>query len=102
MLPYGFVNLGLKFLKLEDNESLQFPPKGIAREGSEAVIHFFEQLQKGRVQVNHAKLMLVGHGRAGKSTLSKALTMKSDALLNLMQELKDKAGMVSQCCVFIT
>jgi len=93
ILPYGLVHLGLLSLSLDGNFSLQFPPKSIASQ-SDALIAFFNDLIKdGSVKVTRTKLMLMGHGRAGKSTLAKALTLQAAALHNLLQELKDKAGM---------
>jgi len=94
VLPYGFVNLGLKSLDLRRNTYLKLPPKSIADSGLTDILAFFQELRKGGVKVNRGKLMLVGHGRAGKSTLAKALIMKPAALRNLLQELKDKAGVV--------
>jgi len=100
ILPYGFVHLNLQTLRLYGNKSLQFPLRNIAESGSDAaVLAFFADLRKGSVPVRHFKVMLVGHGRAGKSTLAKALQMKPEALRNLLQELKDKAGLLSLCCV---
>ena len=92
--PYGFVYLNLQSLDLTKNKSLQFPPKSIADSGSKAVLAFFDDLRKGNVKVSYAKLMLVGHGGAGKSTLAKALSMQPAALRNLLHELKAKAGTV--------
>jgi len=78
---------------------LQFPLLSTAKSGSDAIIAFFSDLKKGSVAVCHGRIMLVGHGRAGKSTLAKALQLEPEALRNLLQELKDKAGLLSLCCV---
>jgi len=94
ILPYGFVHLNLQSLELRGNDSLRFPPENIAASGSKAILAFFTDLKKGSVKVRHAKIMLVGHGRAGKSTLAKALHMQPADVGGLLQELKDKAGMV--------
>jgi len=93
VLPYGFIHLGLKSLRLYKNP-LKFPGKPFAKYEPDDIISFFGDLRKGSERVRHAKLMLVGHGRAGKSTLAKALNMGDAALRGLLQELKHKAGLV--------
>jgi len=101
ILPYGFVHLDLESLELELCFDLKFPPINIADEGSKAILSFFKDLQKGSVKACHAKLMLVGHGMAGKSTLAKALNLSSAALRNLLRELQYKAGLALTCfCVY--
>jgi len=95
VLPYGFVHLGLKGLELHSNGCLKFPPQTIAYSGSKAILSFFKDLQNDvSVKARHAKLMLVGHGMAGKSTLAKALNLTPAALRNLLRELKYKSGLV--------
>jgi len=78
---------------LKYNRSLQFPLQKIAESGSDAILAHFTDLRKGRIAICHSMIMVVGHGMAGKSTLAKALNMNDDSLRNLLQELKDKAGM---------
>jgi len=88
------VHLGLQSLDLDANNSLEFPPRQIAESGCDAILAFFTDLRKGSVTVCHGNIMMVGPGMAGKSTLAKALNMNDESLRNLLQELKDKAGMV--------
>jgi len=94
ILPYGFVHLQLQSLRLYRNDSLKFPLKSIAdsESGSDDILAFFKDLQKGSVKVVHGKFMLIGHGMAGKSTLAKALNLSPKALGNLLRELQYKAG----------
>lgn len=95
ILPYGFVNLGLQSLNLSDNASLQFPGRNlIANLSAKQTAALLGDFKKGSEKALYAKLMLVGHGGAGKSTLAKALDMKPAALCNLLKDLKHKAGLV--------
>jgi len=94
IVPYGFVHLGLQSLKLTKNP-LKFPGTRFAKIYKPAdIIKFFSDLRTGSERVRHAKLMLVGHGKAGKSTLAKALKMGAADLQKLLLQLKDRAGLV--------
>ncbi|MEM7181446.1 MAG: hypothetical protein AAF518_11080, partial [Spirochaetota bacterium] len=48
------------------------PIPEIVKEGRQAVIEYFQEYDKGNVQpLNEAKLILIGAGNAGKTTLVK-------------------------------
>lgn len=95
ILPYGFVHLGLQSLDLSSNHSLKFPGRNlIANLDRKQTAALLGDFKKGSVPAVYAKLMLVGHGGAGKSTLAKALDMKPADLRNLLKMLKHKAGLV--------
>ncbi len=59
----------LKTLELEDNP-LESPPIEIASKGLEAIRDYFRQLQPGVDYDYEAKLIIVGSGGAGKTTLA--------------------------------
>ncbi len=50
------------------------PPPETAQQGNEAILRYFdEQLRVGTIKVREAKLLIVGQGKAGKTTLKKKL-----------------------------
>jgi small GTP-binding protein len=57
---------------LEDNP-LEFPPIEIVKEGHRAVIEYFASLKEERKAFNEVKVMIVGDGGAGKTSLIKQL-----------------------------
>ncbi len=59
-------------LILEGNP-LEFPPLEIARQGDAAVRNYFNEIKKESVLLLQAKLLLVGSGAVGKTTLIKKL-----------------------------
>jgi internalin A len=59
-------------LFLEGNP-LEFPPLEIARQGDAAVRNYFNEIKKESVLLLQAKLLLVGAGAVGKTTLLKKL-----------------------------
>jgi internalin A len=59
-------------LFLEGNP-LQFPPIEIVQQGHSAVLNYFDEIQQEPVHLLHAKLLLVGRGDVGKTTLVKKL-----------------------------
>ena len=66
----------LKFFFLRNNP-LQHPPLEIADQGIEAITNYFEELEKGTVKNYEAKLIIVGNGRIGKTSVSKRLISDS-------------------------
>jgi len=54
-------------VKLED------PPLEIVLKGSEAIATYFRELEVGSLQLNELKVLLVGHGSCGKTSLVKRL-----------------------------
>jgi small GTP-binding protein len=80
-LPDELVELGMKIkwkddyeddIILEDNP-LETPPIEIVKQGTEAVRNYFIELQEESVHLLHAKLLIVGNGEVGKTTLMKKL-----------------------------
>ncbi|PHI17992.1 hypothetical protein CEQ90_20265 [Lewinellaceae bacterium SD302] len=72
-LPRGIVNLPDNIeLKIEENPLIN-PPIEIARQGLKAIKNYFEDLDRGGVINYEAKLIFVGNGRAGKTSISKRL-----------------------------
>jgi small GTP-binding protein len=62
----------LKTLRLDDNP-LVSPSWEIATQGIEAIRSYFSELKKGDQPVNEVKIILIGEGAAGKTSLTKAL-----------------------------
>jgi internalin A len=64
----------LKWLYLEGNPKLNLPPSILKTANPQAILTFyFNQRKQGVEPLNEVKLLLVGHGRVGKTSLSKAL-----------------------------
>ena len=57
---------------LEGNP-LETPPIEIVKQGTDAVRNYFTELKKESVRLLHAKLLIVGNGEVGKTTLMKKL-----------------------------
>jgi internalin A len=87
-LPEALVDLGMeiymdeklrfsgdKGIFLYDNP-LETPPPEIIRKGKDAVKAYFRSLEKGELPLNEAKVILVGDGGAGKTSLVKRLVGK--------------------------
>lgn len=76
-VPTSIANLpNLQYLYLNDNP-LDSPPPEIANRGLIAIRNYFRELEKSNEKdyLYEIKLLLVGEGRVGKTSLSKALTM---------------------------
>lgn len=53
---------------------IQTPPLEIVKQGTPAILRYFEELEKsGTDQIHEAKLLLIGEGGAGKTTLCRKL-----------------------------
>ncbi len=61
-----------KGIYLSDNP-IETPPIEIIEQGKEAVKNYFAELEKGKVNLYETKLLLVGHGAVGKTSLMKRL-----------------------------
>ena len=61
-------------LNLKDCPALRTPPKEIVRRGFNAVMGYLKRLLMGSVECKRTKLMMVGLGGAGKTSLVRALT----------------------------
>ena len=73
---------------------IETPPVEILKQGKEAVLTYFRQIEKqGRAYIYEAKLILVGQGSAGKTSLQKRLLNKNAPLPDekdrIMNALKD-------------
>jgi small GTP-binding protein len=53
------------------NNPLETPPPEIAKQGIEAIRHYFESLEEQKSPLKEVKLLLVGDGGAGKTSLAK-------------------------------
>ena len=54
------------------NNPLKFPPVEIVKQGKKAIINYFRSLEgKKRVKLNEVKVLLVGEGMSGKTSLLK-------------------------------
>ncbi len=62
----------LEYLNLDDNPLL-CPPLEIAVKGIEVMEEYFSELEKGQQALNELKILLIGDGAAGKTSLVKQL-----------------------------
>jgi internalin A len=62
----------LKYLTLDDNP-LTSPPMEIAEKGIDAIRQYFAWIEQGDQPLNEVKIILVGEGAAGKTSLVKKL-----------------------------
>ena len=67
------------------NNPLEVPPVEIVKQGTPAVRHYFEQLDKGSTLLLESKLIIVGQGEVGKTTLMRKL-LNNDFLVVPNQE----------------
>ena len=88
-LPEAIVELGLK-LDVDSNEArfddkklhlwdnpLETPPPEIIRKGKKAIRAYFASLKEETLPLNEVKVLLVGDGGAGKTSLAKQLLVKA-------------------------
>lgn len=68
-ISWGSNNSGISLL----NNPLTTPPPEIVQKGRESVIKYFEEIEKGKDFLYEAKLLIVGDGRVGKTTLERKL-----------------------------
>ena len=66
-----------------DNNPIETPPIEIVDKGSGAIISYFKQLEKSKVRLLQCKLLIVGSGEVGKTTLMKKL---KDPLFQINKE----------------
>ena len=81
-LPAGIVRLpNLQYLYLNDNP-IETPPPEIAARGLPAVRTYFREVEKAKEKdfLYEIKLLLVGEGRVGKTSLAKSLTIPNYTL----------------------
>ena len=88
-LPEFCGNLtNLKYLFLSRNPLVK-PPIEVAEQGIEAISKYFQQLKEGVDYIYEAKLLIVGEGGAGKTTLAKKIDNRN---YELKQEEKSTEG----------
>lgn len=56
-----------------ENNPIENPPIEIIKQGKDAIKNYFEELEKGTVNLYETKLLLVGYGAVGKTSLMKRL-----------------------------
>ena len=61
-----FLGTGIKI----HNNPISTPPMSIVEKGREAVLNWFEQIEEGEEPLFETKLMILGQGGAGKTTLA--------------------------------
>ncbi len=66
-------------ISLYDNP-LEIPPLSVVEKGNDAVLRYLEEFGKGEGKIHEAKLLIVGEGGAGKTTLMKKLLNPDCAL----------------------
>jgi internalin A len=62
----------LERLELSDNP-LVSPPPDVVKQGTKAILAYLRELRKGTRKRYEAKLLILGHGREGKTCVSRAL-----------------------------
>jgi internalin A len=68
-----FTKEGFDF-NIEENKKLQAPPPEIVEQGKDAVVNYFIEREKEGVDfLYEAKLLIIGEGRVGKTSLQKKL-----------------------------
>lgn len=72
-LPKGFDKLPIKELKISGNSKLGLPESILQRPAQEVLRYYFESRDKDGQPLLELKLLLVGRGKAGKTTLVKRL-----------------------------
>ena len=81
----------LEKLELKDNP-LQKPPISIARQGIGSIRRYFQELAaSGETPSNGARLVLLGHGEAGKTSLQRGL--RAGAASQAVRALTEAPGM---------
>ncbi|KAL8560611.1 hypothetical protein ACOMHN_062576 [Nucella lapillus] len=82
--------LPLKRLEMEDCPVLKTPPKEIRAKGFKSTFAFLKRLLSGSVDCKRTKIMMVGLGGAGKTSLVKALMSdKGQAEMAVGEEITD-------------
>ena len=80
-IPLEIGNLKLTEVRLAGNPNLRLPPPEVIREGTPAILSFLRSLQEGSKVVRHGKVIVIGDGRAGKTSLIKRLVSNTFSLV---------------------
>ncbi|CAD5120949.1 DgyrCDS9499 [Dimorphilus gyrociliatus] len=70
--------LPIRTLKLNGCPSLKTPPREIASKGEAVIMGYMRRLHEGSVECRRTKLMLVGLGGAGKTSLIRKMTQSEE------------------------
>ena len=65
----------LSYVNLDDNP-IKEPPPEIVKQGIDGIRNYYKSLEKGRRRLNEAKVILVGDGSAGKTSILKRILDK--------------------------
>jgi internalin A len=65
----------LGFKELPEGNPIKFPPVELFAQGKDATLQWFDARKKGDSPLNEVRVMLIGHGSAGKTSLMKRLTL---------------------------
>jgi internalin A len=52
---------------------IETPPIEIVKQGNEAIIAYFESIEEESIPLNEVKILFIGHGGSGKTSLKKAI-----------------------------
>jgi len=74
-LSESSINFSFLIKDLYRSNPIENPPIEILTQGKEAIKNYFEELEKGTVNLFETKLLLVGYGAVGKTSLMKRLVL---------------------------
>lgn len=83
---------------LSENDGLRSPPAVIASRSPIALAEYWADLRADHQTLDTVRLMMVGFGGVGKTTLAKALSLKTEDLPNFQSTLKGDAARRSCNC----
>ena len=76
----------LEHLWLYGNKTLSNPPVEIVKQGNAAILNYFREREEGDEKIKEAKLLILGEGGAGKTTLARKILNGFGAKLPTPQE----------------
>uniref|UniRef100_A0A7S3QF46 Roc domain-containing protein n=1 Tax=Chaetoceros debilis TaxID=122233 RepID=A0A7S3QF46_9STRA len=78
VVPRSILDLPTECKLLFDYNPLQEPPVSVIKDGRDAMIAYYEDLEKGARISNKLKFVLLGTGEAGKTTIANILNGQTD------------------------